>query len=238
MLEAAAAVPGRPALLGVTVLTSLDAADLADLGIAAKPDEQALRLGRLAMAAGLDGVVCSPLEIASLRRALGPATEDRRARHPPGRDRRRPEARHGAGRGLGAGCGPAGDRPADHPRADSGRGCAPTRARAAVGGVTWRPGQDLRADRARARRAGAAARRRLSRLRLLSALAARPRSGARPRTAGGRAGRRPRPWVSSSTPPTTRSRPCSRPCRSICSSFTATRPRSAWPRSGSASAAA
>ena len=45
MLEAAAAVPGRPALLGVTVLTSLDAADLADLGIAAKPDEQALRLG-------------------------------------------------------------------------------------------------------------------------------------------------------------------------------------------------
>ena len=72
MLEAAAAVPDRPALLGVTVLTSLDAADLAGLGIAAGPDGQALRLGRLAMAAGLDGLVCSPLEIAALRRALGP----------------------------------------------------------------------------------------------------------------------------------------------------------------------
>lgn len=72
MLEAAAAVPDRPALLGVTVLTSLDAADLAELGIVAGPDEQALRLARLAVAAGLDGLVCSPLEIAALRRALGP----------------------------------------------------------------------------------------------------------------------------------------------------------------------
>jgi orotidine-5'-phosphate decarboxylase len=73
MLEAAAAVPGRPALLGVTVLTSLDAADLAELGVAAGPDEQALRLARLATTAGLDGLVCSPLEIAALRKALGPA---------------------------------------------------------------------------------------------------------------------------------------------------------------------
>ncbi|MFO1050500.1 MAG: orotidine 5'-phosphate decarboxylase / HUMPS family protein, partial [Geminicoccaceae bacterium] len=44
----------------------------ADTGVAAPPQEQALRLGSLAMAAGLDGVVCSPLEIAPLRRALGP----------------------------------------------------------------------------------------------------------------------------------------------------------------------
>jgi orotidine-5'-phosphate decarboxylase len=72
MLEAAAAVPDRPALLGVTVLTSLDAADLAELGFTAGPDDQALRLARLAMAAGLDGLVCSPLEVAALRRALGP----------------------------------------------------------------------------------------------------------------------------------------------------------------------
>ncbi|MGD9511222.1 MAG: orotidine-5'-phosphate decarboxylase [Geminicoccaceae bacterium] len=72
MLEAAASVPGRPSLLGVTVLTSLDAADLAELGIVASPDQHALRLARLAVAAGLEGLVCSPLEIAALRHALGP----------------------------------------------------------------------------------------------------------------------------------------------------------------------
>jgi orotidine-5'-phosphate decarboxylase len=72
MLEAAAAVPGRPALLGVTVLTSLDAADLVEIGIAAELADQALRVARLATAAGLEGLVCSPLEIAVLRQALGP----------------------------------------------------------------------------------------------------------------------------------------------------------------------
>lgn len=75
MLEAAvtalAGAPHRPWLLGVTVLTSLDEADLAATGVAAAADVQALRLAKLAAAAGLDGVVCSPLEIASLRRALG-----------------------------------------------------------------------------------------------------------------------------------------------------------------------
>ncbi len=70
--EAAAAAPVRPWLLGVTVLTSLDAADLAETGVADAPDQQALRLARLAVSAGLDGLVCSPLEIAGLRRALGP----------------------------------------------------------------------------------------------------------------------------------------------------------------------
>jgi orotidine-5'-phosphate decarboxylase len=76
MLEAAAAAAAgaacRPWLLGITVLTSLDAADLAATGIACAPDEQALRLARLAMDAGLDGLVCSPLEIAGLRQTLGP----------------------------------------------------------------------------------------------------------------------------------------------------------------------
>ena len=75
MLEAAvaatAAADRRPLLLGVTVLTSLDEADLAATGVAASPDEQTLGLARLAMVAGLDGVVCSPLEIYALRRALG-----------------------------------------------------------------------------------------------------------------------------------------------------------------------
>ena len=76
MLEAAeaaaVAAPRRPCLLGVTVLTSLDDGDLAATGVAAKLDAQVLRLARLAVAAGLGGVVCSPLEIAGLRRALGP----------------------------------------------------------------------------------------------------------------------------------------------------------------------
>jgi orotidine-5'-phosphate decarboxylase len=72
-VAAAAAAPRRPWLLGVTVLTSLDAADLAATGVAAAADEQALRLARLAVSAGLDGLVCSPLEIAGLREALGPA---------------------------------------------------------------------------------------------------------------------------------------------------------------------
>ena len=71
-VAAAAAAPRRPWLLGVTVLTSLDEADLAATGVAAAPGAQALRLAKLAVAAGLDGLVCSPLEIAGLRRALGP----------------------------------------------------------------------------------------------------------------------------------------------------------------------
>ena len=78
MLEAAvgavAASPTRPWLLGVTVLTSLDANDLAATGVAAALDEQVLRLGRLGLSAGLDGLVCSPWELAGLRRELGPAS--------------------------------------------------------------------------------------------------------------------------------------------------------------------
>jgi orotidine-5'-phosphate decarboxylase len=62
----------RPRLLAVTVLTSLNAAALAETGVAGGPTQQALRLGRLAMEAGADGLVCSPQEIGALRDALGP----------------------------------------------------------------------------------------------------------------------------------------------------------------------
>jgi orotidine-5'-phosphate decarboxylase len=61
----------RPLLLAVTVLTSMDAAALSDIGVAGGPRQQVLRLARLAMAAGADGLVCSPLEVAILREALG-----------------------------------------------------------------------------------------------------------------------------------------------------------------------
>ncbi len=61
----------RPMILAVTVLTSLDQASMAATGVAASPADQALRLGRLAVEAGADGLVCSPLEVAMLRQALG-----------------------------------------------------------------------------------------------------------------------------------------------------------------------
>src|SRR5678815_4102384 len=54
----------RPLLLAVTVLTSLDASDLAAVGVSATPERQVLRLARLAAGSGMDGVVCSPHEIA------------------------------------------------------------------------------------------------------------------------------------------------------------------------------
>ena len=57
-------------LLGVTVLTSLGDADLGEIGVAGSSADQVVRLGRLAVAAGLRGLVCSPLEIAPLRAAL------------------------------------------------------------------------------------------------------------------------------------------------------------------------
>ena len=63
----------RPLLLGVTVLTSLDAAALHAIGVAGGPRQQVLRLARLAMDAGLDGLVCGPQEVAMLRDALGAA---------------------------------------------------------------------------------------------------------------------------------------------------------------------
>jgi orotidine-5'-phosphate decarboxylase len=62
---------GRTRILAVTVLTSLDAAALAETGVAGGPVQQVLRLGRLAVAAGADGLVCSPREVAPLRDALG-----------------------------------------------------------------------------------------------------------------------------------------------------------------------
>ncbi|HMM35926.1 MAG TPA: orotidine-5'-phosphate decarboxylase [Thermoanaerobaculia bacterium] len=68
---AAASLP-VPRVIAVTVLTSLDAAALSAVGLAGTPREAALRLALLARQAGLDGVVCSPEEIATIRSACGP----------------------------------------------------------------------------------------------------------------------------------------------------------------------
>nr|WP_321986057.1 orotidine-5'-phosphate decarboxylase [uncultured Lichenicoccus sp.] len=71
--DACDAMPGRPLLLAVTVLTSLDADALHQTGIAGGARQQVMRLGRLAIEAGADGLVCSPHEVATLRDALGDA---------------------------------------------------------------------------------------------------------------------------------------------------------------------
>jgi len=73
---AAASVAGqgrRMKLIGVTVLTSLDDGDLAATGQRGTTSEQAQRLALLARDSGLDGVVCSPHEVAALRTACGPS---------------------------------------------------------------------------------------------------------------------------------------------------------------------
>ena len=73
--QAAAQKVGKkpPLVLGVTVLTSLDDEQLADLGLPGDAGRQVERLARLGVQAGLRGLVCSPLEIGRLR-ALIPAS--------------------------------------------------------------------------------------------------------------------------------------------------------------------
>ena len=61
----------RPVLLAVTVLTSLDAEALAQVGVDRAPEEQVVELARLARSAGMDGVVASAREVAAIRNACG-----------------------------------------------------------------------------------------------------------------------------------------------------------------------
>ncbi|WP_312973396.1 orotidine-5'-phosphate decarboxylase [Atlantibacter sp.] len=62
-----------PLLIAVTVLTSMEASDLADIGITLSPAEHAERLARLTQQCGLDGVVCSAQEAVRFKSALGNA---------------------------------------------------------------------------------------------------------------------------------------------------------------------
>jgi orotidine-5'-phosphate decarboxylase len=67
MAAAKAAAPPQTKVVGVTVLTSLDASDLAKTGISGSPADQVKRLTELAVEAGIDGVVCSGAEVAAAR---------------------------------------------------------------------------------------------------------------------------------------------------------------------------
>lgn len=76
MLTAAAEAAGElgaegPKLLAITVLTSLAQTDMDQLGVSRAVADQAMALAEMAISSGIDGVVCSALEAARFRAALG-----------------------------------------------------------------------------------------------------------------------------------------------------------------------
>ncbi len=62
----------KPLVLAVTVLTSMEGADLEEIGFGGSPEDSVIRLAQLTQRAGLDGVVASAREISAIRRACGP----------------------------------------------------------------------------------------------------------------------------------------------------------------------
>jgi orotidine-5'-phosphate decarboxylase len=70
--EAAGKGKSRPAVLAVTILTSLDAKALRAVGMSGSPASRAVALAQLAKKAGMDGVVASAQEVRAIRRACGP----------------------------------------------------------------------------------------------------------------------------------------------------------------------
>lgn len=62
----------KPLLLGVTVLTSMDAANLSDVGVDSDVESEVIRLAALARDSGLDGVVASPREVRLIRERVAP----------------------------------------------------------------------------------------------------------------------------------------------------------------------
>lgn len=61
----------RPNVLAVTILTSMNEHDTADVGLGPDPLQTAMRLARIAREAGCDGVVCSPHEVRGIKSAIG-----------------------------------------------------------------------------------------------------------------------------------------------------------------------
>ena len=77
MLAAARAalegVTHPPNLLAVTMLTSMDAAQMSAVGLPTSPSAQVELLARMGIQAGMNGFVCSPQEVAGVRALVGPA---------------------------------------------------------------------------------------------------------------------------------------------------------------------
>ncbi len=70
-LEAAEDFDRPVRLLGITVLTSMNEANLKSIGVHVSPAEQVEHLGQMAYESGMRGLVCSPLEVGMLRKNLG-----------------------------------------------------------------------------------------------------------------------------------------------------------------------
>lgn len=71
--EAVAGIADPPQLLAVTVLTSMDQAQVTAIGVPRSPQDQVAVLAKMGLDAGIDGFVCSPQEVAALRTLTGPA---------------------------------------------------------------------------------------------------------------------------------------------------------------------
>lgn len=69
--EAIESAPRRPKLIAVTVLTSMQDADLAEVGVMGSAEQSVSRLAALTQDCGLDGVVCSAREVSVLRAERG-----------------------------------------------------------------------------------------------------------------------------------------------------------------------
>jgi len=72
MVKAACEVLPDTVITGVTVLTSMSAEDLSEVGIAGSPEDAVVRLAQVAVDAGARGLVCSPHEVAAVRQVVGP----------------------------------------------------------------------------------------------------------------------------------------------------------------------
>ncbi len=70
MMQRAVEAAGEAKVLAVTVLTSIDASVLSQIGVTSSPHDSVLRLVKLAEASGVDGVVASPQEIETIRQAV------------------------------------------------------------------------------------------------------------------------------------------------------------------------
>ena len=72
MIKAAVDASPKTHVTGVTILTSLSEKDVSEIGYGANALDSAVGLARIAVAAGAGAIVCSPLEIAAIRKAVGP----------------------------------------------------------------------------------------------------------------------------------------------------------------------